>query len=206
MKITDEAKRKELIQMRQNQILKAAAEVFSKKGFTQTQVDEIADLVGLGKGTIYRYFKNKESLFFSTVRRGSENLKASVLEAMAKEKQPIEKIKKAIEAYLKFFEKQPALIRIFMYGQSEFQKKLLNEYLRSHFEHVNEIGEVFKEAQALGFIKKRLNPRLAVATLIDMLNSFIYTWQITGERYSLLEKFSLISELYFTGVLEQKPK
>ena len=65
MKITDKAKRKELTQMRQKQILDVAAEVFSKNGYARTQVDEIANLAGLGKGTVYRYFKNKKQLFLS---------------------------------------------------------------------------------------------------------------------------------------------
>lgn len=204
MKITDKAKRNELTQMRQRQILEAAVEVFSKNGFAQTQVDEIANLAGLGKGTVYRYFKDKEGLFLSVVDRGLENLRAVVLEAMAKERRLIEKIKKAIEAYLEFFEKQPGLNKIFAQGQSEFQKKLRKRYLQSYFEHINEIGKVFKEAQDLGLIKKELDPRLAAAMLTDMLNSFVYTWQITEKRFPLRQSFSLITDIYFTGVLEQK--
>lgn len=206
MKITDKAKRRELTQMRQKQILDVAAGVFSKKGFARTQVDEIANLAGLGKGTVYRYFKDKENLFLSIVDKGLENLKDLALESMAKEKEPLDKIKKVIEVYLKFFEKRSDLIRIFIHEQSEFQKRIQKRYYQHYYEHVNKVEEVFKEAQALGLIKKRINPRLAIAILTDMLNSFIYTWQLTGKKYSLSESFSLITEIYFTGILEQKGK
>jgi len=206
MKITDKAKRKELTQMRQKQILDIATEVFSKKGFASTQVDEIANLAGLGKGTVYRYFKDKENLFLSVVDRGIENLKDLVLEAMAKEKEPLDKIKKVIEVYLKFFEKHSDLIRIFIHEQSEFQKRIQKRYYQHYYEHVNKLEEVFKKAQALGLIKKKINPRLTIAILTDMLNSFIYTWQLTGQKYSLSESVTLITEVYFTGILEQKGK
>lgn len=206
MKITDKAKRKELTQMRQKQILDIATEVFSKKGFASTQVDEIANLAGLGKGTVYRYFKDKENLFLSVVDRGLENLKDLVLEAMAKEKEPLDKIKKVIEVYLKFFEKHSDLIRIFIHEQSEFQKRIQKRYYQHYYEHVNKLEEVFKKAQDIGLIKKKINPRLTIAILTDMLNSFIYTWQLTGQKYSLSESFSLITEVYFTGILEQKGK
>lgn len=204
MKITDKTKRKELTQMRQKQILDVAAEVFSKKGFASTQVDEIANLAGLGKGTVYRYFKDKKNLFLSVVDRAIESLKVLVLEAMAKEKEPLDKIKKAIEIYLKFFEKRSDLIRIFIHEQSEFQKRIQKRYYQHYYKHVNKIEKIFKEAQALGLIKKKMNPRLAIAILTDMLNSFIYTWQLTGKKYSLSESFTVITEIYFTGILEQK--
>ncbi|MBU4590614.1 MAG: TetR/AcrR family transcriptional regulator, partial [Candidatus Omnitrophica bacterium] len=206
MKITDKAKREELTQMRQKQILDVAASVFSEKGFARTQVDEIADLASLGKGTVYRYFKDKKNLFLSVADKGIESLKDLVLEAMAKEKEPLDKIKKAIETYLKFFEKRPDLIRIFLHEQSEFQKRIEMRYYQRYYEHVNKVEEIFKEAQTLGLIKKKLNPRLAIATLIDMLNSFIYTWQLTGKKYSLSESFTVITDIYFTGILEQKGK
>lgn len=206
MRITDKAKKKELIQMRQKQILDAATEVFSKKGFANTDVDEIANLAKLGKGTIYRYFRNKKNLFFSIVDRGIENLKNLVLEAMAKEKEPLDKIKKVIETYLKFFNKHSYLIRIFLHEQSEFQKRIQKRYYQHYYEHINKVEDIFKEAQTLGLIKGKMNPRLAIAILTDMLNSFIYTWQLTGGKYSLSESSSLISEIYFTGILEKKGK
>ncbi len=206
MKITDKVKKKDLTQMRQKQILDVATRVFSKKGFASTQVDEIAGLAGLGKGTVYRYFKDKKDLFLSIVDRGIRNLKDLVLEAMAEEKEPLDKIKKAIETYLKFFEKHSYLIRVFIHEQSEFQKRIQKRYYQHYYEHVNKIEEVFKKAQTLGLIKKKIKPKLAIAILTDMLNSFIYTWQLTGQKYSLSESFSLITEIYFTGILEEKDK
>jgi len=50
---------------RENQIIEAAAQVFAKKGFSGTVMAEIATCAGIGKGTIYEYFKSKEELFFA---------------------------------------------------------------------------------------------------------------------------------------------
>ncbi|MFZ7101396.1 MAG: TetR/AcrR family transcriptional regulator [Peptococcaceae bacterium] len=44
-------------------ILEAAFEVFSSKGFYAAKVDEIAEKAGIGKGTIYEYFKSKSHVF-----------------------------------------------------------------------------------------------------------------------------------------------
>lgn len=44
-------------------ILDAARVLFFQYGFKKTSIDEIAEAAGIGKGTVYNYFKNKEDLF-----------------------------------------------------------------------------------------------------------------------------------------------
>ncbi|PYG58567.1 MULTISPECIES: TetR/AcrR family transcriptional regulator [Rhizobium/Agrobacterium group] len=49
------------------QILDAAFEEFTKRGFTATRVEDIADRVGVTKGTVYVYFETKEALFAAMI-------------------------------------------------------------------------------------------------------------------------------------------
>jgi len=49
-------------------ILTAALEEFSARGFTSTRLDDVAQRAGVAKGTIYLYFRDKESLFQDIVR------------------------------------------------------------------------------------------------------------------------------------------
>ena len=203
MKITDKAKRRELTQMRQKQILDAATEVFSKKGFATTDVDEIAKLAKLGKGTVYRYFKDKKTLFLSAVDRGIESLKDLVLEAMAKEKEPLDKIKKAVETYLGFFDRHSTLIGILIHEQSEFQKRIQKRYFDRYYEHINKMEEVFRQGIAKGQIKK-IDVKGAVAILTNMLNGLVYMWQIEGRKYPITGKLSMLLKIYFTGIVKDK--
>lgn len=48
-------------------LLAAAEEVFTSKGYTDATLDEIIKLADTGKGTVYRYFGNKENLFYQLV-------------------------------------------------------------------------------------------------------------------------------------------
>lgn len=45
-------------------LLKATEEVFSKRGYAQTTLDEIIGLADTGKGTLYKYFGNKRITCF----------------------------------------------------------------------------------------------------------------------------------------------
>lgn len=54
---------------RNEDILNAALELFSRDGFSATRIDDVAERAGISKGTVYLYFKSKEELFEAVVRR-----------------------------------------------------------------------------------------------------------------------------------------
>jgi TetR/AcrR family transcriptional regulator, repressor of fatR-cypB operon len=58
---------------RQQEILKAARELFVTKGFRETTLDEIAHQAEFGKGTLYNYFANKEEIFRAIVEQAIED-------------------------------------------------------------------------------------------------------------------------------------
>jgi AcrR family transcriptional regulator len=62
MRLRDENKRKLIVQ--------TAARLFSEQPFHKVRLDDVADAAGVGKGTVYIYFKNKEELYYSLVYEG----------------------------------------------------------------------------------------------------------------------------------------
>ncbi len=53
---------------RQQKILQAAAKYFARVHYHEADMETIAKEAGVGKGTLYRYFKNKEDLYLSTIQ------------------------------------------------------------------------------------------------------------------------------------------
>lgn len=54
---------------RKAQIINAAEDVFTQKGFNEARMDDIADETGLSKGTLYLYFKSKDDLIIAILDR-----------------------------------------------------------------------------------------------------------------------------------------
>ena len=52
-----------------SQIVTAAEGVFTKKGFAEARMDDIAEETGLSKGTLYLYFKSKDDLIIAILDR-----------------------------------------------------------------------------------------------------------------------------------------
>lgn len=53
---------------RPGELIDAALQLFSEKGFAATRSDEVAARAGVSKGTLYLYFNSKEALFKAAVR------------------------------------------------------------------------------------------------------------------------------------------
>jgi len=64
-----ELKKKQITAQREEQILQAALEVFSRKGYSAATIHEIAKLANVAIGTVYIYFPNKREIFIGVIRK-----------------------------------------------------------------------------------------------------------------------------------------
>jgi AcrR family transcriptional regulator/predicted DNA-binding transcriptional regulator AlpA len=74
------------------EIVKAAVGLFREKGYDTTKISDIAGRAGIGKGTFYQYYRNKEALFFECVDSIFQDIGLDV-EEIRHEKDSIEKLK-----------------------------------------------------------------------------------------------------------------
>src|SRR4030042_6546753 len=63
-----ESRKKTISERRRGQILKAAMEVFSRKGYSAATIPEIARAAGIAAGTIYIYYPSKRELFIAVIK------------------------------------------------------------------------------------------------------------------------------------------
>lgn len=88
--------------VREQQMLDAAAAVFSRQGYHAATVDAIADAVGISKPMVYLYFGSKEELFVAVVQREATRLTEMIGAAAAIGLTPYEQLRRGLEAFLTF--------------------------------------------------------------------------------------------------------
>ncbi len=106
---------------RRAQILDVAAQVFSEYGFANTLVQTIANRVGVGNGTVYRYFPTKEKLFLAAVERGLDELTAEMDRVLALPLEPLATLTEAVRAYLSFFHRRREMAELFIQERAAFR-------------------------------------------------------------------------------------
>ena len=110
-----------LAERRKSEILTVAASAFASHGFAATDVQDLANRLGIGKGTIYRYFPSKEALFLAAVEWGLRELTAAIDAVLAvPEADPVDVMRRAIRAYLHFFVRRQEMAELFIQERAAF--------------------------------------------------------------------------------------
>jgi AcrR family transcriptional regulator len=97
---------------KRSSILEAAVSIFSREGYPNARMQEIATKAGIGKGTIYQYFKSKKHLFQQIIKEGID-LYAISLKNEIKGYAGLEEIlKKIVRFSFSFMEKHGDVLRM----------------------------------------------------------------------------------------------
>ena len=88
-------------------ILRAATELFQRLGYRATNVDEVARLAGVAKGTVYLHFESKAELLFESILEEKRQLLGPFVELFEQEMEPAERLRRYIELALLAIPKAP---------------------------------------------------------------------------------------------------
>jgi AcrR family transcriptional regulator len=136
-------------QLRRADILSASVHVFAQKGYEKATMQDIARKAQYATGTVYLYFKDKESLYFSLLEEKISKLISTTKEKTAGVKDVREKIKILIYESLAFFGSNQDFFQIFISETSKFRwvidRKIAPSALMS--EHMNYLAGIIREAQ-----------------------------------------------------------
>lgn len=135
-------------EQRQNDIIEAARKLLIDRDFDEISMDEIAREVGLGKSTLYLYFKNKESLYFAIVLRGIRIWDQMIKEEVKKGNTGLEKFIAYGNANREFSKKYPDYFRL-LYSPTSIKKQFDMDKMNSS-EEFQEVKELFKEIMSVG--------------------------------------------------------
>ncbi|MEV0713310.1 TetR/AcrR family transcriptional regulator [Asanoa sp. NPDC050611] len=88
--------------VREQQMLDAAVRVFSRRGFHEASMDEIADEAGISKPMVYAYLGSKDDLFRACVNREGTRLLESIVAAVGDDLPADEQLWRGLRGFFGF--------------------------------------------------------------------------------------------------------
>ncbi|MDX6455130.1 MAG: TetR/AcrR family transcriptional regulator, cholesterol catabolism regulator, partial [Gaiellaceae bacterium] len=85
---------------RRAELTRQAARLFAQKGYHGTSIGEIAQALGVQKGSLYAHIDSKQDLLYETMREGARAFHAG-LDAVPDDLRPAEKIRLALRSHLR---------------------------------------------------------------------------------------------------------
>jgi TetR/AcrR family transcriptional regulator len=171
---TSERREREKARRRQG-IVDIAEEMFIERGYDGVSMEEVAKKTDLAIGTLYLYFKNKESLFCAVVLRAASELNAMFIESVKHGRTGAEKLDATGQAYYEFYRKSPGRFRLYMfYSQSPgfaADTECAQEIKRLGKDNFRLGTQCIEEGMADGSLRKGLDPiRAALFGIIALQN------------------------------------
>ncbi len=173
---------------RYNTILKAAEELFARKGFNQTSIEEVADLAEVSTGAVYFYFKNKDDLLIKLMHEIGHFLRKLLGEEFEKTDLTLNGFNNIPYAFLKnFCKRHPEKLTIFFresVGQSlevEEQRKQL--FIKLTLDIKDAIKKISKE-QGKSFISD-FSPELIAVCIVgiyERIACHYFLWQNSSKN------------------------
>ena len=185
---------KDLIDRRSNQIVQGAIKVFSKKGFHEASVREIAKAAGITMGTMYNYIRKKEDILYLCYQYMATILSNGLLEALRDLENPMEELRVIIRRNLDTIHADQDIVR-FLYQESDVYSP---DAIRSVLSQETKYIELFEEVLRRRFQGHKINEfRLKLAA--DLL-SYVPIILVL-RRWSLSRRFDSIEEVK-QGILD----
>ncbi len=154
-------------------IFNCGIELFSSKGFKDTNVSDITKRAGIAVGTFYNYYASKEKLFIEIYLKENEKLKRSIMESIDLDDDPIKVVKEAISLNLKGMNSNPILKE--WYNRDLFSKLEKEFYQEGGIVEVYELmnsstAELIKKWK----VEKKIRNDLDDEFILSLFNSVPY--------------------------------
>ncbi len=172
-----ENKTAQLFQRRREEILTAASYIFAQNGFRRTKIDQIAEHLNVGKGTIYRYFKDKKSLFLAVFEQGMDQLRQTMRSNIDPVSNPKNKVATAVRTYFEFFDNHRELIEILMQVRSEFKEDYRRVFLALYRDYIVRIQENLRRGVKIGVFRE-LDVEKTAEAMSAMLQGLLQSFYI----------------------------
>jgi AcrR family transcriptional regulator len=182
-------------------ILASAVTLFAQQGYADTEMEAIAVAAGVAKGTLYRYFKNKEELFLAAVDRSFERLTEFVVESIVCLDEPVAIIRTSFRAIARFCHKNPVVMELLAEERSAFRDRPAR-----HLLHRNKNRPFFAEIVRRGIEQgtfREVDPNAVVQTLVYLMQGLILGSRQEGNSGELVPRADQAVDLILNGLLRK---
>lgn len=194
---------------RRREILAAAHQVFSERGYAGATLDEVARVAEYAKGTLYSYFPSKSELFAALVEREFDLLVADMREAVAANADPAAAVRAAILVMLEYVDVHADFLRIAISHQDPCGRpdaaKIRDIIAARIGEVVDVVGRRMAEGIAAGYFKN-YDPAMVGYLLLGFVRNFSeYKFRLEERPAFGEEAADAIMDIFLDGFRRRTP-
>ncbi len=184
---------------REREIVDAAAKIFHEQGYANTSVQDIADAVGILKGSLYYYIDSKQDLLFRVLSEVLDDALVIIEELQAMDVPPLLKLREYVRRHVEYNASNLTKISVYYHDFAMLSQERRATILGLRRSYEAFLCALIEEAQRRGEVDREHVPNLLANSIFGTVN-WIYTWYRPDGRASPQEIGDLYGELVINGV------
>jgi TetR/AcrR family acrAB operon transcriptional repressor len=191
--------------MTRETLLKAALNVFSRKGFASSTLEDIAQEAGVTRGAVYWHFQGKADLY-NTLMDSYASRRVDIVQGAVTEGGGLAEIlRRVFVRLLVAVEKDQPLrevMEISLFKTERMQE--LNEGQQQRVQGtralLGEISGALQQGVVSGELRADIDPDEMARAFLGFQNGMIYLWLADPDAFSLAESAPAMAEIFLQGV------
>ena len=159
---------------RKSELTRQAARLFAEKGYHGTSIGDLAEAMGVQKGSLYAHISSKADLLWEVARDGATAFQAA-LDTVSDDASALEKIRLALRAHLRVVGQQLDVATVFIREWRYLEGGRREEFLAERRRYEERFRALFREGRELGELGADLDDATATLLALSAAN-WAYTW------------------------------
>jgi AcrR family transcriptional regulator len=155
-----------------DKVLDAAGRLFGSSRFHEVRMEDIAAEAEVGKGTLYRYFSDKEELYLALLERSAQQLVDRLRAERASSDCPRKQLEQIIDGIVDFFDTRPHLLDLIQRAEVLQEPKRTSPWHKAREELTELMLDLFKAGKESRDYDIR-DPEISALLILGGLRSII---------------------------------
>jgi TetR/AcrR family transcriptional regulator, cholesterol catabolism regulator len=171
---------------RRKEIFSAAVHLFIRQGFNETSMRQIADAAGMGKSSLYDYYKTKDEILLSYFEDEIQTITRRAQQVQEQHLPAVERLRRVMQAHLEYLlENKAFYLRLTVEAQRlgiESQQRMQ----ASRHAYQDLIAGLVRQGIAEGAFRP-VDPFLAMRVILAVMTPVVFTTRPTGSPQEMLD-------------------
>jgi AcrR family transcriptional regulator len=182
-------------------ILESAAALFGRQGYQQTSMQQIADEVGLLKGSLYHHYQSKQAILFEITRGPLEGLVQQAKSIAATSMTPRKKVSEAIRSHITSLDRSyPHLMVVTAETDDSLPAGIRNEISRLRREYQTVWEDIIADGLADGSFRSPGSAAVLVNLILGSIN-WMHRWYVPDGALDADEVSTVLSAMVLHGIV-----
>jgi TetR/AcrR family transcriptional regulator, cholesterol catabolism regulator len=181
---------------RRHEIFHQVVPIVLKKGFHETSMQEIASAAGLGKSTLYDYFRTKDEILIYFFEDQLNDLTEEAQKIAMQNCSADVRLRKIMEAYVESLQANKSLFMKMTLESQRLRVESQKQIQKSRHAYQDMIRALIEEGIREGVFRP-VNPLLAARLLLGSIGPVIYGSRLTGTPQEMLKE---TLDIFFRGI------